>query len=448
MSDESNRSRIRILILAWLVLALIAVFWGLNRSSDTLGPDAVAALDAAGIQYERVQVDGRDIILTGTFSESEQQEAVALISEINGVREVRISQPGTSTTTSTVQTTTTTTTTPETTTTTVASTTTTVPAASGSSRITAALADGALTIDGVVPDPAVADGLQRVIDLIYAPLVASTVEVDAEATPTSWLANLPRTIGVLPIVGNATLALDGEVGTLTAEAPRQQDADALAGAITQLLGPDVDLAVDITVTGKQLPVVKAVAAPDGTLVLDGILPDQATIDAIVGGAAQAYGQDNVTNNLQIGDDVERAFTIFRIPGIFSQFRAVPQWTLDIENGTFSGSLQGGATFASGSAQLTEGLRGLLNIAAGVMARNPQLAAIIEGHTDSIGSSALNQSLSEARAAAGAAYLIETGIDPARLTTAGAGESQPIATNDTEAGRAQNRRLDFKLVQNS
>ncbi|MBT8199807.1 MAG: OmpA family protein [Acidimicrobiia bacterium] len=218
--------------------------------------------------------------------------------------------------------------------------------------------------------------------------------------------------------------------------------------MTQLLGPDVDLAIDITVTGKQLPVVKAVAAPDGTLVLDGILPDQATIDAIVGGAAQAYGQDNVTNNLQIGDDVERAFTIFRIPGIFSQFRAVPQWTLDIENGTFSGSLQGGATFASGSAQLTEGLRGLLNIAAGVMARNPQLAAIIEGHTDSIGSSALNQSLSEARAAAGAAYLIETGIDPARLTTAGAGESQPIATNDTEAGRAQNRRLDFKLVQNS
>ncbi len=445
MSDESNKSRIRILILAWLVLALVAIFWGLNRSSDTLGPDAVAALDAAGIQYERVQVDGRDIVLTGSFSESEAEQAVTLISGIDGVREVRISQPGTTTTTSTAQTTTTV---PETTTTTAPTTTTTVPAASGSARITAALADGALSIDGVVPDPAVADGLQRVMDLIYAPLVASTVEVDAETTPTSWLPNLPRAIGVLPIVGNATLALDGEVGTLNAEAPRQQDADALAGAITQLLGPDVDLTVDITVTGKQLPVVKAVASPDGTLALDGMLPDQATIDAIVGGAAQAYGQDNVTNNLAIGDNVERAFTIFRIPGIFSQFRAVPQWTLDIENGTFSGSLQGGATFASGSAQLTDELRGLLNIAAGVMARNPQLGAIIEGHTDSIGSSELNQSLSEARAAAGAAYLIETGIDPARLTTAGAGESQPIATNDTEAGRAQNRRLDFKLVQNS
>ncbi len=445
MSDESNKSRIRILILAWLVLALVAIFWGLNRSSDTLGPDAVAALDAAGIQYERVQVDGRDIVLTGSFSESEAEQAVTLISGIDGVREVRISQPGTTTTTSTAQTTTTV---PETTTTTAPTTTTTVPAASGSARITAALADGALSIDGVVPDPAVADGLQRVMDLIYAPLVASTVEVDAETTPTSWLPNLPRAIGVLPIVGNATLALDGEAGTLNAEAPRQQDADALAGAITQLLGPDVDLTVDITVTGKQLPVVKAVASPDGTLALDGMLPDQATIDAIVGGAAQAYGQDNVTNNLAIGDNVERAFTIFRIPGIFSQFRAVPQWTLDIENGTFSGSLQGGATFASGSAQLTDELRGLLNIAAGVMARNPQLGAIIEGHTDSIGSSELNQSLSEARAAAGAAYLIETGIDPARLTTAGAGESQPIATNDTEAGRAQNRRLDFKLVQNS
>ncbi len=447
MSEESNTSRIRFLILAWIVLALIAIFWGLSRSSDTLGPDAVAALNDAGISYERVQVDGRDIIVTGTLSESEEAQAQALISQIDGVREVRFLEPGTASSTTTQSPTTTVLdTTTTTTVTSTTSTTTTVPVAA--SNITAVLADGTLTITGSVPDPAVVGGLEQVIDLIYAPLVANSVEVDNSLPAASWLANLPRAIGVLPIVGNARLELTGQTATLTAEAPRQQDADALLGAVTQLLGAEVDLTADITVTNKQLPVVKAVASPDGTLDLEGVLPDQGTIDAIVGGAAQAYGQENVTNNLQIGENVERAFTIFRIPGIFAEFRAVPQWSLDIENGTFSGSLQGGATFASGSAQLTDGLRGLLNIAAGVMARNPQLAATIEGHTDSVGSSALNQSLSEARAAAGAAYLIEAGIDPARLTTTGAGESQPIASNDTDEGRAQNRRLDFTLVQNS
>ncbi len=449
MSEKSSTSSIRWLILAWLVLAVIAVIWGINRSNQTLGPEAAAILQEAGISYSSLDVDGRDIVLSGAFTEAEEAQARALVGELDGVRTVRFVDAASSPTTTEDPTPTTA---PESTTTTVAettttTTTTTVPAASVS-RVSASLRDGALRIEGVVPEPAVAAGIQQVTDLIYAPLVDGEVAVDDGVAPASWLPNLPRAIGVLPIVGAATLEVEGQTATLTAEAPRPEDAATLEGAIAQLLGPDVDLTTDITVSGKQLPVFQAVASPDGTITLDGVLPDQGTIDAIAGGAAQAYGSENVTNNLTIGENVERAFTIFRIPGIFGQFRAVPQWNLDIENGTFSGSLQGGATFASGSAQLTDELRALLNIAAGVMARNPQLSATIEGHTDSVGSAALNQALSEARAAAGAAYLIESGIDPARLTTTGAGETQPIASNDTDEGRAQNRRLDFELVQNS
>jgi outer membrane protein OmpA-like peptidoglycan-associated protein len=70
---------------------------------------------------------------------------------------------------------------------------------------------------------------------------------------------------------------------------------------------------------------------------------------------------------------------------------------------------------------------------------------IEGHTDADGKDTANQTLSENRAAAVKDYLISQGIDAARLTSAGYGESKPIATNKTKAGKALNIRVEVKLV---
>jgi OmpA-OmpF porin, OOP family len=70
---------------------------------------------------------------------------------------------------------------------------------------------------------------------------------------------------------------------------------------------------------------------------------------------------------------------------------------------------------------------------------------IEGHTDSDGKDAANQTLSENRAAAVKNYLVEHGIASSRLTSAGFGETKPIAPNTTKAGKAQNRRVEVKLV---
>ena len=74
--------------------------------------------------------------------------------------------------------------------------------------------------------------------------------------------------------------------------------------------------------------------------------------------------------------------------------------------------------------------------------NAALVSIsIVGHTDSVGSDAYNQDLSERRAAAVRDYLVSQGIDAAKISASGKGESSPIATNDTAEGRQQNRRVD-------
>jgi len=70
--------------------------------------------------------------------------------------------------------------------------------------------------------------------------------------------------------------------------------------------------------------------------------------------------------------------------------------------------------------------------------------IATGHTDSIGTERYNQKLSERRAAAVKAYLVSKGIPASKITTIGKGESQPVATNKTAAGRQKNRRVDIEF----
>jgi outer membrane protein OmpA-like peptidoglycan-associated protein len=70
---------------------------------------------------------------------------------------------------------------------------------------------------------------------------------------------------------------------------------------------------------------------------------------------------------------------------------------------------------------------------------------ISGHTDSEGSDAYNQKLSDGRAAAVVTYLASQGIKPERMQSVGHGESRPVDTNQTEEGRAQNRRVEFTLL---
>jgi len=102
------------------------------------------------------------------------------------------------------------------------------------------------------------------------------------------------------------------------------------------------------------------------------------------------------------------------------------------------------TFSSGSAAIQSQFSGTLSSVGLVLKKYDRTAISIEGHTDSDGSTSSNQNLSVSRANSVAAILSSTGVANNRLIVSGAGESRPIASNDTSAGKAQNRRVELRI----
>lgn len=105
-----------------------------------------------------------------------------------------------------------------------------------------------------------------------------------------------------------------------------------------------------------------------------------------------------------------------------------------------------ASFAVGSAVLNRNMYPILDRLAQTLQQNPYTDVSIIGHTDSTGSNAINNPLSLNRANAARNYLVSRGVSGSRIVTSGMGSSQPIASNATEAGRAQNRRVEIYVAE--
>ncbi|GAL81674.1 OmpA [Algibacter lectus] len=102
-------------------------------------------------------------------------------------------------------------------------------------------------------------------------------------------------------------------------------------------------------------------------------------------------------------------------------------------------------FNSGKSSIKTESNKVLAEIVNILGEYPDAKFSIEGHTDSSGGDTLNQRLSDARANAVKAYLVKNGVDEFRLSAIGFGETRPIATNATSAGRADNRRVEINLV---
>jgi len=106
------------------------------------------------------------------------------------------------------------------------------------------------------------------------------------------------------------------------------------------------------------------------------------------------------------------------------------------------TLSSDVTFAFDSAELRPGAASELNQVAGTLNNNPEVRVTIAGHTDAVGSNEYNLGLSQDRAVSVANYLMSQGVAADRMRAVGYGEERPVATNETDEGRALNRRVEI------
>lgn len=152
----------------------------------------------------------------------------------------------------------------------------------------------------------------------------------------------------------------------------------------------------------------------------------AIIGAVVGGTAGAViGQQMDKQAEALDDDLDDA-TVQRVgEGIVVTFDS-------------------GILFDFDSASLRPEARSNLRDLAESLSDYENTDVLIVGHTDATGPDDYNYRLSERRASSAAAYLMDQGLRPGRITTLGKGEQEPVASNDTEAGRQQNRRVEVAI----
>lgn len=151
----------------------------------------------------------------------------------------------------------------------------------------------------------------------------------------------------------------------------------------------------------------------------------AAIGAVVGGAIGAYMEKQ---QKQLEE---------QMAGTGVQVKPDGQGNIDL-------IMPGNITFAHDSTTINPSFYNTLDKIATTMNQYNQTTVTVMGHTDSVGNPTYNQGLSQRRAQSVAGYLVNRGVAHNRIQTLGYGQNQPIATNSTEQGRMQNRRVEIKL----
>jgi OmpA-OmpF porin, OOP family len=229
-------------------------------------------------------------------------------------------------------------------------------------------------------------------------------------------------------------------------------------------------------------------ATPGQVVVGGKVPDEATKAAVLQRLRDTYGAGNVVDQIEVGDvatppnwaaNVQKLIgpqlkqiskgqlkidgTQVDVKGEVNNEAQRQQLASDMANSlnptyTIKNGLRVSASqqglldqtlanrtieFETGSATLTPQGKAILDQMAAVLVTMTNNTVEIIGHTDNSGNRTSNIALSQARADAVKGYLVAKGISPQKLTTTGVGPDQPIASNDTNDGRARNRRIEFR-----
>ena len=216
-----------------------------------------------------------------------------------------------------------------------------------------------------------------------------------------------------------------EVAEETAEVV-EEAAEEVEEAVT---GDEVDVdalqaEVDASLNGSG---VTGVAADDGSVTLTGEVDSEDARTSAENTVAALAGVTSVNNQITVAEP-EAAEEPAEAPATVNE-------ALDLDP----------ITFDVNSANITAEGQAVLDQAAEFFTANPDVEVEVAGHTDSDGDDSSNQTLSQARAESVRDYLVGKGIDAGRMTPVGYGESEPIADNATAEGKAENRRIEFRIL---
>jgi OmpA-OmpF porin, OOP family len=450
----------------WPGVIVLVVLWAMAAWSNTepveadLAARGSAALTDSVLDKRRIAVDGRDVTFAAdAFSEDGRRSAVAAVEAVSGVRlvndETRL-----------------------------------VPEAKP--FVWSAERDVVrVTLGGSAPLPA---SKSKLLETARATL--GGVEVADQM-------NLSR--GAPPGFEAAALLLIGQIGKLKdGKITLSDTAVALSGMARELGGREAiaaalkDLPKGFSVAANDLKappyIFQAYKDPVAvTLTLTGYVPDNAVHTALVAAATRKFFSEKVVDNLKASVGAPPGFAAAVMPALGALSRLstgtlvvsdrevklsgdalYDAAAVQIRNGLgkdfpqgwefkadisvkpaaapvdatvcqqlFSDLLgKGSIRFVTARASIDPDSAGLLDRLTETALRCPTSSIEIAGHTDGDGEEAFNQALSEKRAQAVMDYLVKAGFPADRLTAVGYGSTQPIASNDTGEGKAQNRRIDF------
>jgi outer membrane protein OmpA-like peptidoglycan-associated protein len=125
--------------------------------------------------------------------------------------------------------------------------------------------------------------------------------------------------------------------------------------------------------------------------------------------------------------------------------AIPDATVTQQEDRLLVTFPGDVLFDTGSSTLSPGAQQRLASFAQTVSRYPESSLVVRGHTDSTGTLALNERLSQDRAESVRSYLVSQGVSSARVSALGMGSQYPVASNANAAGRQQNRRVEIEII---
>ncbi len=449
------------------VLALATAIYGVRHFDDDLTQRSQEALRAAGIPVD-VHFDGRHGYVSGTLEyEEDVAVAVDVVRNVRGVAHVEPeidfliaggrerAEPLPTTPPST------------------------------SPELTFRIQDGVIQLRGRLATQEQIDAVVGAAEAAYgAGNVINDLTIGEGIQSPEWVDRLPGLFSGLGELPAGTVAFGPEGAAVSGTVDNEGAKDAIGGAVAAVVAPlGVNNRIEVIVP---TPPSLVAAGESGVVTLRGAMPDQLSIDQIVAAAEDIYGSENVINEMTVGAGVQPADWLELAPGFFVRTVALDPWEIEIVDGSMTvfgrgpadGSVQaaidgfagigggldvetsglevaaeavateltelleGSATFETGSATLSDDAIDLLDQAIELLIANPSTVLIVEGHTDDQGDDQANLELSQARADAVVEYLVGGGVDASRLTAIGYGESRPVASNETEEGRAQNRRIEF------